>query len=88
MDISTIGTVTAITAICYIAGTACKASEQVKDEWIPVIMAILGGALGALGMSSIPGFPATDYITAVAVGMMSGLGATGINQVYKQNTGA
>jgi len=87
MDISTLGTVTAVAAICYIAGLACKASTPIKDEWIPVIMAILGGVLGALGMSSIPGFPATDYITAVAVGMMSGLSATGINQVYKQNVG-
>lgn len=49
-----------------------------------VIMAVVGGALGALGMGTIPDFPATDYITAVAVGAVSGLAATGVNQMYKQ----
>ena len=47
-------------------------------------MAVVGGALGALGMGTIPDFPATDYITAVAVGAVSGLAATGVNQMYKQ----
>ena len=31
-------------------------------------------------------FPATDYITAVAVGMFNGLSATGVNQIIKQTT--
>ena len=38
------------------------------------------------GMGVIPDFPATDYITAVAVGMFNGLSATGVNQVIKQTT--
>ena len=32
----------------------------------------------------MPDFPATDYITAVAVGIVSGLAATGANQIVKQ----
>ena len=51
-----------------------------------VIMAVCGGVLGALGMNVMPDFPAADYINAVAVGMVSGLAATGVNQVYKQAT--
>ena len=31
-----IGSVTAITAICYLGGMACKATTKVKDEVIPV----------------------------------------------------
>lgn len=65
-------------------GLGCKAAKKIPDEWIPVIMAVVGGALGALGMGTIPDFPATDYITAVAVGAVSGLAATGVNQMYKQ----
>ncbi|MCQ5146638.1 phage holin family protein, partial [Enterocloster bolteae] len=57
---------------------------KIPDEWIPVIMAVVGGILGALGMGIIPDFPASDYITAVAVGAVSGLAATGVNQMYKQ----
>jgi hypothetical protein len=37
-------------------------------------------------MGVIPDFPATDYITAVAVGMFNGLSATGVNQIIKQTT--
>lgn len=60
--------------------------KKIPDEWIPVIMAVIGGILGAVGMGVIPDFPATDYITAVAVGMFNGLSATGVNQVIKQTT--
>ena len=74
MDISTLGSCVAIVMICYIVGMGCKASKRISDEWIPV----------AVGMGVIPDFPATDYITAVAVGMFNGLSATGVNQVIKQ----
>ena len=84
MDITTLGTCVAIVAICYVIGLGCKAAQQIPDEWIPVIMAVCGGLLGALGMNIMPDFPATDYINAAAVGMVSGLAATGVNQVYKQ----
>ena len=36
------------------------------------------------GMSIIPDYPAQDYITSAAVGIVSGLAATGINQITKQ----
>ena len=84
MDITTFGTCVAIVAICYVVGMACKAAQKIPDEWIPVIMAVVGGILGAVGMNIMPDFPAADYINAVAVGAVSGLAATGVNQVYKQ----
>lgn len=84
MDISTLGTVVAIVAICYVIGLGCKAYEKLPDKWIPVIMAVCGGVLGVAGLYVIPDFPAQDIINAVAVGMASGLAATGVNQVYKQ----
>ena len=84
MDISTLGSCVSIVAICYVVGMGCKASKRISDEWIPVIMAVIGGILGAVGMGVIQDFPATDYITAVAVGMFNGLSATGVNQVIKQ----
>lgn len=84
MDITTLGTCVAIVAICYVVGMACKAAQRIPDEWIPVIMAVVGGVLGAVGMNIMPDFPAADYINAAAVGAVSGLAATGVNQVYKQ----
>ena len=35
-----IGSVTAITAICYLGGMACKATTKVKDEVYPGSMRI------------------------------------------------
>ena len=40
--------------------------------------------LGIAGMFIIPDYPANDYITSAAVGIVSGLAATGINQIAKQ----
>ena len=85
MEFVGIASVAAITVICYIVGEAVKLSPM-DNKWIPVVCGIFGGALGVAGMFVMPDFPATDYITAVAVGIVSGLAATGINQTFKQLT--
>ena len=85
MDITTLGTVVGIVAICYVIGLGCKAYEKIPDKWIPVIMAVCGGALGVAGLYTMPDFPAGDVINAIAVGMASGLAATGVNQLYKRD---
>lgn len=65
-----IGSVTAITAICYLGGMAYKATTKVKDEVIPVICGVTGGILGVAGMYLMPEFPATDVINAAAIGIV------------------
>ncbi|RGY90747.1 enolase, partial [Hungatella hathewayi] len=47
---------------------------------------VIGAILGVAGMYTMPDFPAADIINAAAVGTVSGLAATGINQAYKQLT--
>ena len=83
MEITGIGRVAAITVVCYLAAQVIKATN-LDNKWLPVICGILGGALGVLGMYIVADFPAADYLTAVAVGIVSGLAATGAHQVYKQ----
>lgn len=85
MDITTIGTVLAIVVICYLVGLAAKAVNKIPDEVIPVIVGVVGGLVAIPGMYIIPDFPATDVITAIAVGIVSGLASTGVNQVWKQS---
>lgn len=82
MDFGIAG-VAAITVIAYLIGSAVKATT-LDNRWIPSICGTAGGILGALAMRIMPDFPATDYITAVAVGIVSGLAATGVNQISKQ----
>lgn len=85
MDISSLGItgVAAITVICLLVGQGVKASG-LDNKWIPIICGVCGCALGILAMFIMPDFPAGDYITAAAVGIVSGLAATGINQAAKQ----
>ena len=68
----------AIVVIAYLVGIVIKNTDAIDDKWIPAICGIVGAPLG------VPDFPATDYLTAVAVGIVSGLAATGVNQVFKQ----
>ena len=82
MDFGIAG-VAAITVIAYVAGLIVKATP-LNDKWIPIICGVAGGALGIAGMYIMPDFPAADYITAAAVGIVSGLAATGADQVVKQ----
>lgn len=70
-------------AICTLA-ISTPFSTKVKDNYIPVIVGVVGGALGILGMFVIPDFPANDVINACAVGIISGLASTGADQIYKQ----
>lgn len=83
MEMIGIASVAAITVIAYLIGEGIKVTG-LDNKWIPVICGICGGALGIVGMKIMPDFPATDYITAVAVGIVSGLAATGANQIVKQ----
>lgn len=85
MDIQELGiaAIPAITVICYLIGMICKASN-LDNKWIPCVMGILGAALGVAAMLVMQDFPATDYIGAVAIGIVSGLAATGVNQVVAQ----
>ncbi len=89
MDFTSFGiaSVAAITVICYLVGQLGKASK-LDNKWIPIVCGGSGLALGIASMFIMPDFPATDYITAAAVGIVSGLAATGINQIVKQMSNA
>lgn len=79
-----IANVAAITVICYLAGLIAKALP-LDDRYIPIVCGVCGAVLGVAGLYlGLPDFPAGDPLTALAVGIVSGLAATGVNQVAKQ----
>lgn len=84
MDITQVGTVLAIVVITYLIGLGAKNISTIKDESIPVIVGVCGGVLGVVGMFVMPDFPAHDILNAIAIGIVSGLASTGVNQVWKQ----
>ncbi len=82
MDFGIAG-VAAITVICFLAGKIIKASK-LDNKWLPCIVGAVGAALGLAGLWVIPDFPAQEPLTALAVGIVSGLASTGAHQVAKQ----
>lgn len=78
----------AIVVICYLVGATLKAiNNEVLDKFIPMICGFIGGGLGVVVFQTIPGYiPADNWLMALAIGIVSGFAATGINQVYKQFT--
>ena len=79
-----IATVVAITVLVFVIGLAVKATK-IDNKWIPVICGMTGIVLGIVALATgMPDFPATDYLTAAAVGGASGLAATGLDQAFKQ----
>lgn len=89
MDFSSFGiaAVAAITVICYLVGLVVKVMPCDNHPYIPIACGAVGGILGLVALyTGLPQFPASDPLTAIAVGIVSGLAATGINQVYKQLT--
>jgi len=83
MEFTGMAGVAAISVIAWLVGEAVKLSP-LGNKWIPVICGICGGALGVAGMVSMPDFPAGDFMSAAAVGIVSGLAATGADQIGKQ----
>lgn len=85
MDVLGITSVAAITVICYLIGAGLKAWDKFDDRKIPVIMGICGAALGAVAFFAAPQLVAADnVIVAIAIGIVSGFAATGVNQIFKQ----
>lgn len=84
MNISDFIIVIPIVIICYLIGMGFKTWKYVNDVCIPVLVGVCGGILGVIGMFIMPNFPADDILTAIAIGILSGLASTGSNQIYKQ----
>ena len=84
MDFTQVPTVVATIVITYLIVYASKQIPQVKDNVIPIIVGVAGGALGIVGMFVIPSYPADNILDAIAVGIVSGMASTGVNQIYKQ----
>ena len=82
-----VASVAAVTVICYLVGLVVKASAWNNDKYIPIACGLVGGVLGVAALYlGLPDFPAGDPLTAVAVGIVSGLAATGVDQAVRQIT--
>ena len=83
MEYTGMAGVAGISVICYLAGLGVKLSP-LDNKFIPLLCGLCGGVLGVLGMILVPAFPAENFIDAAAVGIASGLAATGADQMLRQ----
>ena len=75
----------AITIICFVVGAWLKAfAPSGSNKAIPAALMSLGAALGLAAFFFVPGFPADNFLDALAVGAVSGSASTGIHQIYRQ----
>lgn len=72
-----------IVVICYLVAQGVKAIG-INNKYIPIICGVMGCILGIAAMFIVPDYPANDYLTGAAIGIVSGLSATGVHQIYKQ----
>lgn len=88
MDFETLGIVgvAAITVICYLVGLIVKATPA-PNNLIPILCGVAGMILGLVSyFAGLEVLPAGDPVTAAAVGVVSGLAATGVDQIKQQLT--
>ena len=73
----------AIVVISYMITETFK--MFINKKYLPIVAGISGGVLGILSfVLQIDIMPATDIVSALAIGIISGLAATGSNQILKQ----
>lgn len=81
--------VPAIMVIVYLLGYVLQSvipSEKINPH-IPAICGVSGLLLAIIAFYFVPGTIETDNVfSAAAIGIVSGLAATGVNQIFKQNT--
>lgn len=79
----------AVVVICWFIGLCMKKlinSDKV-DKFIPCVCGLLGGILGLVIFFTTPDLIAADsWFGALATGIVSGLSATGLDQIKKQLT--
>ena len=76
----------AIVVIAYLAGSIVKNYTPLENNKILPIVGIVGGICGVVGFHILPDFPAQDVMTAAAVGIVSGMASTWVDQTVKKVT--
>lgn len=84
LNLADIAAVPVITVIAFLTAEVAKLTPM-PNEWLPALCGVAGAILGVVALYVSPTImPATDVLSAIAVGIVSGLAATGAHQVYKQ----
>lgn len=84
--LSKLGFIVAPAIVVIVFGTieVLKARGVISNlKNIPAYCMLIGAVLGPIAYFIIPAFPAEDIMSAIAVGIVSGAAATGLNEATK-----
>ena len=59
-------------------------NDELEGKILPAFAMLIGGILGFVDFAFIDGDIASNVLQAIAIGMVSGLGATGTHQIIKK----
>ena len=78
--------IAAITIVSFLCGKIwTTATAEALHKWTPVLCGVVGWVIGIVAfIINMPNFPANDIINAMAIGIVSGLAATGVHQIGHQ----
>lgn len=75
-----------ITVVCYLIGMFVKKIGKI-DKWIPCIVGVAGAGLALILFFTNPEvLGVSTWLDALSSGIVSGLAATGANQIVKQSS--
>lgn len=72
--------------VLYGLGSVIKKTEDVKDNYIPVILTVVGVILSCLYVFGTEGFNLVSLFTSLAQGILVAAGAVYGNQLIKQSS--
>ena len=78
-----------IAVVAYFVGLCIKSlvPSAKAEKFIPLACGLTGAVLAVVLFFTAPAIvPASDVVTAIAIGITSGLSATGVHQQIKQLT--
>lgn len=86
LDMTQFAAIPCLVIILYIIGFALKIScLKNHTQFVPIACAVIGAVLAVIAYMYIPGtVPGDNVLVALCCGIVSGLTATGSNQVYWQ----
>lgn len=86
MNITDFAAVPAIVVVVYLIAYFLKAIGSEKlNRLLPPVCGALGLVLSVVCYFALPDYiPAENWLSAAAIGIVSGFAATGVHQVYKQ----
>ena len=75
-----------ITILVYFITMYAYCNDIIPTDYLPIFAAFIGGIIGLCEYGfRIEDYPASDFLSAFCVGVIAGMSAVGLDQIFKRN---